>query len=175
MSSPFLGEIRMFAGNFAPRQWALCNGQILPISQNTALFSLLGTNYGGNGQTTFGLPNLQGRTPLHYGQGPGLSDYVLGEQGGATNVTLNLTQIPAHSHTVQGDTVAGDSGTPTAGGLWTAVGRGRPAPYGPAASLAAMNPATIGATGGGQPHDNMSPYLTLTFIIAMAGIFPPRW
>lgn len=174
MSSPFVGEIRIFCGNFAPRGWAFCNGQLLAISSNTALFSLLGTNYGGNGVSTFGLPNLQGRNPLHRGQGPGLTSYVLGEIGGVETVTLNSTQIPSHTHTAQADSTGGGGTAPTAGAYWGTVARGGTPPYGPATNLAAMNPALLSNVGGGLPHNNMSPYLALTFIVALQGIYPAR-
>lgn len=174
MSSPFLGEIRMFCGNFAPRQWALCNGQILPISQNTALFSLLGTTYGGNGSSNFALPDLQGRAPLHRGQGPGLSSYVLGQSGGSATVTLLTSEIPSHLHTARGDVAGGGTAAPSAGANWTSVGRGRPAPYGTVTSLVAMSPTALLPTGGSAPHNNLSPYLTVNFIIAQAGIYPSR-
>lgn len=170
---PFLGEIRLFAGSFAPYQWALCNGQLLPISQYSALFSLLGTSYGGNGTTTFALPNFQGRTPIHWGQGTGLSQRTIGEADGETVVSLTLQTMAPHTHAAQASsnpTVA----TPAAGyWSWTG-GRGAPTYYASDVPNVAMAPTAIGPSGGGQAHNNISPYLTLNFIIALAGIFPQR-
>lgn len=167
MADPFVAEIKMFAGNFAPKGHAFCNGQLMPISQNTALFSLLGTNYGGDGKSTFGLPNLQGRAPLHPGQGPGLSERFLGESGGAAAVTLQPAEIPAHNHgPLHVHDAAGTSGTPNA--AWNLA----IAPsniYGPATNLVAM-----GDTVGGGAHENRQPYLGLNFIIALQGVFPPK-
>ena len=175
MSQPFLAEIRMFGGNFAPRNWAFCNGQILPISQNTALFSLLGTTYGGNGQTTFALPNLQATVPLCPGQGPGLSNYVLGEQTGVPTVTLLQTEMPAHSHPVNASTAAGTTTDPT-GNLWASSVGGRTPPplYSNVAPNTTMAANEIGVSGGSQPHENRQPFLAVTFIIALSGIFPAR-
>jgi microcystin-dependent protein len=170
---PFVAEIRIFAGNFPPLGWALCNGQLLPISQNTALFSLLGTTYGGDGKTNFALPNLQGCAPMHPGQGPGLSDHVLGETGGQTTVTLLPSQMPAHAHSPVGSATAGTTGSP-ANAVWSAAGRGRPPFYAAGAPNVSLSPSAVGAAGGNQPHNNMSPYLGLTFIIALQGVFPPR-
>ncbi len=172
---PFLSEIRMFGGNFAPVGWALCDGQIMSISQNTALFSLLGTTYGGNGQTTFALPNLQGNVPLGQGPGPGLSNRNLGEVGGEQAVTLNSTQLPTHVHTARGLAAAGALPSPN-NNVW-AGGAGRSPPPLYAASGAnnvLMSPSALSTTGGGLPHNNMPPYLGLTFIIALQGVFPPR-
>ncbi|MFN2608075.1 MAG: phage tail protein [Acidimicrobiales bacterium] len=169
MSDPFIGEIRMFGGNFAPRGWALCNGQLLSISQNTALFSLLGTTYGGNGQTTFGLPNLQSRVPMHAGQGPGLSPRTLGEVAGEESVTLTTTQMPAHGHLASGTNTAGAATRP-GGNVPAATSAGA---YGPSPTDP-MNGSFIASAGGSQPHDNMSPYLVVNFIIALEGIFPSR-
>jgi microcystin-dependent protein len=169
MADPFVAEIRMFAGNFAPTGWALCNGQLLPISQNTALFSLLGTIYGGDGRTTFALPNLQGKAPMHYGQGPGLSPHFLGETGGEESVTLQSSQMPVHTHLPVAAGSAATTGTPSENVrlAQTAVGTNI---YGPAADLQSLGTPA----GGGQPHNNMQPYLALNFIIALQGIFPPR-
>jgi microcystin-dependent protein len=177
MSEPFLGEIRMFGGNFAPRGWAMCNGQLLTISQNTALFSLLGTTYGGDGVRTFGLPNLQGRAPLHSGQGPGLSLRDLGETGGEQTVTLLTNQLPSHKHVVNcTNNTTADRTAPT-GGLW-APGAGRRGQkfYASAAANGAplMSPQALPLAGGSQPHNNMPPYLVVTFIIALQGIYPSR-
>ncbi|MGZ4280852.1 MAG: phage tail protein [Gaiellaceae bacterium] len=166
MAEPFLGMIIIFGGNFAPKGWAFCNGQLLPINQNTALFSLLGTTYGGNGTTTFALPDLRGRVPLHFGQGPGLSNYVEGQVGGVENVTLLTSQMPAHTH-VQPAT-AGDETTnrpneaiPARGGVYASTPDG-------------SNLAATSSAGGGQPHVNLQPYLALNYIIALQGIFPSR-
>jgi microcystin-dependent protein len=163
MSEPFLGEIKIISWNFPPKGWTFCNGQLLPINQNQALFSILGTTYGGNGQTTFGLPNLQGRSPLHVGNG-----IVLGELGGETSHTLNISELPAHNHTPVGN--SGNPTQPSAGGnLWCV----NPAQYN-STSNSSMSPAGMLATGGNQPHENMSPYLVLNFIIALQGIFPSQ-
>ena len=168
MSEPFLGQISIFGFNFNPRGWAFCNGQILPIAQNTALFALLGITYGGNGQTTFALPNLQSRVPVHFGQGPGLSSYDLGQQAGNETVTLNQGEMPMHSHLASANNAAATASrpagaVPSGGGAYAASGDGT-----------TMNPAFIGNTGGSQPHDNVQPYLALNFCIALEGIFPSR-
>jgi microcystin-dependent protein len=175
MSSPFVAEIRIFATNFAPRGWALCNGQLLPISQNTALFSLLGTNYGGNGTSTFGLPNLQGSLPMHFNQGPGLSPHSEGESGGSPTVTLLTAEIPAHTHALQGFASRFHQppvGTPANNALTVSTA----SVYDPAVpgSPAVMNGNSVAVAGGGQPHNNLMPYLPLTICIALQGIFPPR-
>jgi microcystin-dependent protein len=174
MSNPFVAEIRIFAGNFAPTGWALCNGQLMPISQNTALFSLLGTTYGGDGKSTFALPNLQGSAPLQQGQGPGLSLRVLGEIGGEQNVTLLSTEMPAHNHTAMA--AAGTGLADPANNVWASGAKGFGNVYSPsvAASNVPMSPVATSIAGGNQPHNNMMPYLCLTFIIALVGIFPPR-
>jgi microcystin-dependent protein len=185
MSDQFLGEIRMFGGNFAPVQWALCNGQTLPISQYSALFALIGTYYGGNGTSNFQLPNLQGVAPLDQGSGPGLTPRDLGETGGEPSVTLTSQTMAAHNHALQGTTGAADSPTPTgsifATGHWATtnpIGKGQmstyfnPSPTPP--TLTALNIGAIGPAGGNQPHNNLMPYQVVTFIIAMQGIFPPR-
>jgi microcystin-dependent protein len=170
MADPFVAEIRIYPFNFAPRGWAFCNGQLLPISQNTALFSLLGTTYGGNGQTTFALPNLQGRTPMHPGQGPGLSLYDLGQTGGSDSVTLLASEIPAHAHTVSPTFDDGDRNNPSARypGRGTALYAPVPQP------LTSMAPQALAPEGGNLPHNNLQPYLTLSFCIALQGVFPPR-
>ena len=170
MSEPFLGEIRIFPYNFAPQGWAFCQGQVLPISQNTALFSLLGTTYGGNGQTTFALPDLRGRVPLGQGQGPGLSNYVLGQSGGAESATLSTSQLPAHTHPVVANSGTGSTGRP--GGAVPA--RTASATYAAAPDGTAMNAGMIGAAGGNQPFDLRQPYLALNPCIALQGIFPSR-
>jgi microcystin-dependent protein len=173
MAEPFIGEIRMFAGNFAPQGWALCNGQILSIAQNTALFSLLGTNFGGNGQTTFGLPNLQSRMPMHWGTGPGLTPRVIGENAGEESVPLNTNQIPAHNHTYSPRATASPGNATSPGGNVWAASSTRDAQYSPTPDTTMQAQATD-ATGGSQAHDNMPPFLCVTFIIALEGIYPPR-
>lgn len=170
MADPFIAEIRIVGFNFAPRGWANCDGQILPIAQNTALFSLLGTTYGGDGRVSFALPNLQARAPVMWGQGPGLSLYDLGQQGGVAAVTLNGTQITAHTHQLTANTAAATSGTP--GGtqqLATATTR----MYGVPQNLVPMSGAAV-STVGGQPHENRQPYLGVRFVIALQGVYPPR-
>lgn len=175
MSNPFLAEIRIFTGNFAPTGWALCDGQLMPISQNTALFSLLGTTYGGNGTSTFALPNLQGSAPMQAGQGPGLSLRDLGEVGGEQNVTLLQTEMPAHSHTAQGELGSGLA-SPTNNDWASGQKLGGANVYTPSvpASNVAMHPFALSIAGGSLPHNNMPPFLGLTFIIALQGIFPAR-
>lgn len=168
MSNPFLGQILLVPYNFSPRFWAFCNGQLLSIAQNTALFALLGTTFGGNGQTTFALPDFRSRVPIHPGQGPGLSPYVLGQQGGSESVTLTLPQMPMHNHTLSANTSAANDTLPnnkffSEGSIYTSN-----------AANAVMNPATIGVSGGSQPHPNIQPYLCINFIIALQGIFPSR-
>jgi microcystin-dependent protein len=172
MADPFVAEIRIFPFNFAPKGWAWCDGQLLPISQNTALFSLLGTTYGGNGKSNFALPDLQGRAPMHPGQGPGLSLHDLGETGGSETVTLLQSEIPAHSHGMRGatqDPALAKAVNPNAswalsqgGGIYQS------------ASNTQLAPQALAPTGGDQPHNNMQPYLTFYFCIALQGIFPPR-
>jgi len=172
----FLGSIIIFAGNFAPRGWQLCAGQLLPISQYSALFSLLGTSYGGNGQTTFALPDLRGRAPIGQGQGPGLSPYSLGQVGGVENVTLNATQMPAHNHLVNASNTAADQGAPGGNYLAEIVDAvtGNATPIYAATANAQMNAACITMAGGSQPHQNLSPFLCLNYIICMEGIYPSR-
>ncbi|MBX8465250.1 phage tail protein [Deinococcus sp. RIT780] len=173
MSDPFVGEVRLFAGNFPPRGWATCDGQLLPISQNTALFSLLGTYYGGDGRSTFALPDLRGRVPIHHGQGPGLSDRSIGETGGSAAVTLLTSEIPGHTHTVRGAPDPAESSVPGGKALSRGVNL---TPYAPAPVTpnTTLNPAALTAAGGDLPHNNLPPSLTLTFIIALQGVFPPR-
>jgi microcystin-dependent protein len=168
MSEPFLGEIRMFSGNFAPRGWALCNGQIMAINQNTALFSILGTTYGGNGVNNFALPNLQGSVPIHAGNG-----FPLGQIGGEQNVTLTTAQMPPHSHSAQCVNAKATKPNPV-GNVWAQDAAGSTAEYSNVAPNGAMAAAAIAPAGGGQPHDNMPPYLVVNFIIALQGIFPSR-
>jgi len=175
MSEPFIAEIRIFAGNFAPRGWAFCSGQLLPISQNTALFSLIGTTYGGDGRTTTALPDLQGRPPMHPGQGPGLTNRRLGQKVGAETAALAEAQMPSHTHGVQAVertqfTVGNDLNpannylaSPQSGNAYVAAG-----------SQVAMAGAAVENTGGSQPHNNMQPYLAMNFIIALVGVYPSR-
>ncbi len=175
MTDPFVAEIRIFPFNFAPRGWAWCDGQLLPIAQNTALFSLLGTTYGGDGRTTFALPNLQGRAPMHPGQGPGLSQHHLGEAAGTETVTLLESEMPSHAHALVASLGATDEeGERNPAGNYTGVPPLAQAFYGPANSLAAMSANTIAPAGGNQPHNNLQPYLTLYFCIALQGVYPPR-
>jgi microcystin-dependent protein len=171
MADPFVAEIRIFPFNFAPRGWAWCDGQLLPLSQNTALFSLLGTTYGGNGKSNFALPDLQGRAPMHPGQGPGLSLHDLGESAGSETVTLLESEIPAHPHGMMASTQLGLENTPAAQN-W-AMGDGINL-YGPANSLVSMSDQALAPAGGDQPHNNLQPYLTCYFCIALQGVFPPR-
>ena len=174
MTDQFLAEVRMFAGNFAPSGWAFCNGQVLPISQNTALFSLLGTTYGGNGKSTFALPNLQGSMPLGTGDGPGLSYRQLGESGGSPTVTLVSSELPVHTHGVSAVAAPGTLDSP-ADATWAQprLGRAREAAYATAATTQ-LNAQAFATAGGNVPHNNLPPYLVVTFIIALQGIFPPR-
>jgi microcystin-dependent protein len=171
MSNPFVAEIRIFPFNFAPMGWAFCNGQLMPISQNAALFSLLGTNFGGNGTSDFGLPNLQGSAPLAAGQGPGLSLRDLGEIGGEQAVTLLTTEIPAHSHTASCNAGMGDQYGPVQD-YW-ATDAGGNDEYASTAN-ALMAGGAVGPAGGNQPHNNLQPYLVFNFCIALQGVFPPR-
>lgn len=174
MSDPFVAEIRIFAGNFAPTGWALCQGQLLPLSQNTALFSLIGTFYGGNGQSNFALPDFQGRAPINHGQGPGLSERFIGESSGSDTVTLLTSEMPAHSHQLRGSTSGADQISP-ANAVWASSTVGRtPPPLYSTTQNATMAPNALNVTGGSLPHNNMHPYLTLNFIIALQGVFPPR-
>jgi microcystin-dependent protein len=170
---PFVAEIRIFPFNFAPKGWALCNGQLLPISQNTALFSLLGTTYGGDGRSTFALPDMQGNAPMHPGQGPGLSLHDLGEMSGSETVTLLQSEMPAHSHLMMAAVPPAllNAGSPQTG---LARSSGGPAYQTSNAGLVQLNPQAIAPSGGGLPHNNMMPYLTLNFNIALQGVFPPR-
>jgi len=176
MAEPFLGQIMLVPYNFAPSGWAFCQGQVLPISQNAALFSLLGTFYGGNGTSTFALPNLQGSMPIGQGTGPGLPGYVMGEQGGVQNVTLLATEIPSHTHVHQGAGSDGSSTNPV-GNNFGDLSRSEKAYYvtPPApGSTALMNIGALQQTGGGQPHSNLQPYLVMNYVIALRGIYPSR-
>lgn len=173
MSDQFVAEIRIFAGNFAPRGWAFCQGQLLPISQNTALFSLIGTFYGGDGRTTFALPDLQGNSPLGQGSGPGLTTRFVGEIGGSATVTLIATELPQHVHAVNASSAGGLLPAPP-GNLWATPGAARGLKAYEATGGAAMAPAAISNSGSSQPHNNRIPYLCLSFIIALQGIFPAR-
>lgn len=170
MTEPFLGELRLFPYNFAPRGWAFCQGQILSIAQNTALFSLLGTTYGGNGQTTFGLPDLRGRVPISQGQGPGLSSYSLGEVGGVENVTLIQQQMPQHNHLVSVNNQGSSTGRPSGGYPGQTSGN----TYAPSPDGSTFAPQAVTNTGNSQPHENRPPYLALNWCIALEGIFPSR-
>jgi microcystin-dependent protein len=176
MSNPFVAEIRIFPFNFAPKGWAFCDGQILPLSQNTALFSLLGTTYGGDGKSNFALPNMQGNAPMHPGQGPGLSLHDLGEIGGQTTVTLLESEIPSHNHSV---TASASQGlvfvpSPTVGLSRSRGGNAYVTQGPPAPPLVQMSSSTVAPAGGDQPHNNLMPYLTLNFCIALQGVYPPR-
>ena len=176
MADPFVAEIRIFPFNFAPKGWAFCDGQLLPLSQNTALFSLLGTTYGGDGKSTFALPDLQGNAAMHPGQGPGLSLHDLGEIGGVESVTLLVSETPAHAHSVgRALNDAGNSITPV-NSVWAqaAAGRGAAALYIDGAPTGPVNINSLNVSGGGLPHNNMQPYLTLNFCIALQGVFPAR-
>ena len=171
MADPFVAEIRIFPFNFAPKGWAWCDGQLLPLSQNTALFSLLGTTYGGNGKSNFALPDLQGRAPMHPGQGPGLSLHDLGETGGSETVSLLESEIPAHSHALNASQADGISQTPVNEQLAAGIGIGQ---YAAPSALTQLSPNALAPAGGDLPHNNMQPYLTFYFCIALQGVFPPR-
>jgi microcystin-dependent protein len=164
MAEPFLAEIRIMSFNFAPQGWAMCNGQFLPINQNQALFSLLGTTYGGDGRTTFALPDLRGRTPIHFGQ------HFLGERAGEQAHTLSMAEMPIHLHALNATSAPADTNIPASNTLLGTIANG----YGPAGNLVALAPSEIGNSGGSQSHQNMQPFLTLTFCIALIGIFPSR-
>ena len=172
MGEPFIGEIRMFGGNFAPAGWAMCAGQLMAIAQNDALFNLIGTTYGGDGQNTFGLPDLQSRIPVHAGQGPGITqNYVLGEQAGVESVTLTTQQIPVHNHAYLASTAAANSNTPANQVIAQSTQR---AVYFEASTTTDLAPSAVVQIGGSQPHDNLMPYLAITFIISLFGVFPSQ-
>ena len=169
MGQPYIGEIRMFGGNFAIAGWAFCNGQLLPISEYDALFALIGTTYGGDGQTTFALPNLQSRVPIHMGTGPGLSSRQIGETGGTETVTVTVAQMAGHTHTALADPAEGTS-TTAAGKVWAKSSA--TLPYAAPTVNATMNAGTLGSTGGGQAHTNIGPFSAVNFIISLFGVFP---
>jgi microcystin-dependent protein len=171
MSDPFLGEIRIFAGNFAPYQWALCNGQLVGISQNAALYSLLGTNYGGNGTSNFQLPNFQSRSPVAFGNGTGLTPRVIGEQGGETSVTLLTSEMPSHNHAMNAHGLTGGGASTPQN---TALAQAPANLFNSSTPVTPMSPKAISVVGSSLPHNNVQPFLMFTFIIALAGIFPPR-
>ncbi len=177
MSEPFIAEIRIFAGNFAPRSWAFCNGQLLPISQNTALFSLIGTTYGGDGRSTTALPNLKGRAPMHPGRGPGLTSRRLGQRGGVEMVSLTEAQMPNHTHTLRAVTLPGDFSSPVNSSNNQSRSLARSSggfAWAPANNLIDMADQASDSTGGSQPHNNLQPFLAITFIIALQGLYPSR-
>jgi microcystin-dependent protein len=171
MSNPYIGEIRMFGGNFAPYGWNFCDGSLVSISDNPTLFNLIGTTYGGDGNTTFALPNLLGRMPIHAGTGQGTQTYILGQLGGLEQVSLTTNQIPSHNHTLFGSTDAANVNAATGNVLATTSGI---TPYAQAAARAQMEPTSIALAGGSAPHDNMMPFLCVSFIIALVGIYPPQ-
>ena len=174
MADPFVAEIRIFPFNFAPKGWAFCDGQILPLSQNTALFSLLGTTYGGDGKSNFALPNMQGNAPMHPGQGPGLSLHDLGETGGSETVSLLESEIPSHSHTMRASSDTADNNSAAGNLSAKPLGRGNNLYITSTTPLVTMAANALAPAGGDQPHNNMQPYLTLNFCIALQGVYPPR-
>ena len=172
MSSPYVGEIRIFGGNFAPAGWMFCEGQLLPISENETLFNLIGTTYGGDGQETFALPDLRGRLPIHMGTGPGLSTYVIGEMSGTESVTLTVNQLPNHTHPPTALSSNGNANDP-ANRIWANAQSGSAYTTG-SPTGATLNPTTLAPIGGSQPHENMQPYLCVSFIISLFGIYPSQ-
>jgi microcystin-dependent protein len=175
VSDPYVGEIRMFGGSFAPSGWAFCNGQLMPISENDTLFNLLGTTFGGDGQETFGLPDLQGRAPIHQGTGSSGSTYMLGQTGGVESVTLTTQQIPVHSHLPLGSTDPATSSDPREHVLASLPAAGTRSAYGTDAPFGSLDPSSVSGSGGSQPHDNMQPYAVITFIISLFGIYPTQF
>jgi microcystin-dependent protein len=171
MSNPFVGEIRMFGGNFAPAGWAFCDGSLIPISENATLFNLIGTTYGGDGQQTFALPNLLGRIPIHAGQGSGTQNYVLGQIGGVETVTLSNSQIPTHTHTLVASTDPANASGPQGNVLANTVNT---TPYFAGSGSVPLNSGSLTSVGGSQPHDNLMPFLCVNFIISLFGIFPSQ-
>lgn len=174
MSEPFIAEIRIFAGNFAPRSWAFCNGQLLPISQNTALFSLIGTTYGGDGRSTTALPNLEGRAAMHPGRGPGLTARRLGQRGGTEMVTLSEAQMPNHSHTLRGQDSRAGRAEPTANVVAQPRNRGNMYQTNTSANLVPLHEASSQNSGGSQAHNNLQPFIAMNYIIALQGLYPSR-
>lgn len=174
MADPFVAEIRILPFTFAPKGWARCDGQLLPLSQNTALFSLLGTTYGGDGKSTFALPDLMGRAPMHPGQGPGLSDHDLGESAGQETVTLLESEAPAHSHAARASSDVAEVQTPGPARSLARSQNAQAYQSNATSSLVGMAPDAVAATGGGAPHNNLQPYVTVQFCIALQGVFPPR-
>lgn len=173
MGEPYIGEIRMFGGSFAPAGWAMCQGQLMPISENDALFTLIGTTYGGDGQETFGIPDLQGRAPMHAGQGPGITqNYILGEKAGVESVTLTTQQIPIHNHAMLAASDFGQNPQPQ--GAYVAQVQTGSLYIGPADPMANMNANSLAPVGGSQPHENLQPYLCITFILSLFGVFPQQ-
>ena len=171
MSEPFVGEVRLFAGNFAPNGWAFCDGQLVPISENETLFNLIGTTYGGDGQNTFALPDLRGRVPVHQGSNGQSGFYVVGEQGGVETVTLSAPQMPAHTHAMLASTTAASSAHAAADVLGSSAAMNL---YGTGTPNMAMDANALSALGGGQPHDNMPPYVALNYIVSFFGVFPSQ-
>jgi microcystin-dependent protein len=171
MSQPYIGEIRMFGGTYAPVGWAICDGSLISIATNSTLYNLIGTTYGGNGQTTFGLPNLLGRLPIHAGTGQGTQTYVLGQQGGLETVTLNTSQLPAHNHTLFASTNSANASGPGGNVLANTVNT---TPYHPGPGAEPLNAASLTQIGGSGPHDNMMPFLCVNFIIALYGVYPSQ-
>jgi microcystin-dependent protein len=172
MSSPYIGEIRMFGGTYAPYGWAFCDGSLISISENDALYNLIGTTYGGNGISTFGLPNLLGRLPIHAGTGQGTQTYILGQLGGLETVTLNTNQLPSHVHTLSASTDTANATTPASNVLLSATGSTKP--YHPGSGGVPLNSASVSQVGSSESHDNMMPYLCVNFIIALVGVYPPQ-
>lgn len=173
MADPYVGEIRIFAGNYAPVDWALCDGSLIRIQQNSALFSVIGTTYGGDGKTTFALPNFMGAAPIHQGSGAGLTPRTLGESGGSQTVTLLSTELPNHTHGVNAQLTPTDGAGPE-GAIWASSAASRGQAIYSATPNVAMNPLALNITGSSQPHNNMQPFVAMTFIIALQGVYPPK-